>query len=157
RREIAAALPERVRHAPEIGSLVVIDAEGLVRYSSRPVGRRGGDLSRAAYFKMARSSDEIRLAVADPLGAGAGSRRAVYLSRRFTKADGGFGGVIAATLNPEYVERFFSTLNIGEHGLIAVATTDGTMLVERPAKDEDVGRDSSASMLFREMLPWASS
>jgi two-component system cell cycle sensor histidine kinase PleC len=157
RQEIGAALPERVKRAPEISNLLVIDADGRLRYSAVSLGKPDLNLARAPYFKTARDSDQLRFAVGEPVGTRGAAQRRIYISRRFAEGERLSAGVIAAMLDPAYMQRFFSTLNIGEHGFIAVATTDGTMLVERPSTDENVGRSFGASVLFRDMLPWASS
>ena len=152
-----AALAERVRRTPEVTGLMIVDAAGRVRSSSMPLGRRSLNASGKKYFALARSSTGIWLAVGEPVGARATGTHVIVASRRFNRPDGSFGGAVAATINPEYMQRFFSTLTVGEHGIIALQTMDGTLLVQRPHVEDEVGKNYGASVLFKGMLPWASS
>jgi two-component system, cell cycle sensor histidine kinase PleC len=152
-----AALAERVRRTPEVSGLIIVDAAGRVRSSSMPLARRAQNASDRKYFSLSRSSAGIWLAVSEPVGARAARTHVIVASRRFNRPDGGFGGVVAATINPDYMQRFFSTLTVGEHGVIALQTMDGTLLVQRPHVEGDVGKNYGSSVLFKGMLPWASS
>src|SRR6185312_6812 len=142
-----AALAERVRRTPEMTGLIIVGADGHVRSSSMPLAKRVRNAADKRYFVLARGSPGVSLAVSDPIVA----------SRRFNRPDGSFGGVVAATINPDYMQRFFSTLTVGDHGMIALQTLDGTLLMQRPQVESDVGRNYGSSVLFKGMLPWASS
>ncbi|HEX7968256.1 MAG TPA: ATP-binding protein, partial [Stellaceae bacterium] len=109
------------------------------------------------YFALARDSTALRFTVEDAAMLRPRGKHLIFASRRFNRADGGFGGVIAATINPDYVLKFFYTLNVGERGIIALETTEGILLVRRPYIEEYIGKDFSSSLLFQGMLPWASS
>jgi two-component system, cell cycle sensor histidine kinase PleC len=152
-----ATLAERVRRTPEMTALMIVDAAGHVRSSSAPLGRRMQNASDKKYFTSARGGTGIWLAVGEPVGPRAAGTHVIVASRRFNRPDGSFGGVVAATINPEYMERFFSTLTVGQHGVIALQTIDGTLLVQRPHIEADVGKNYGSSVLFKGMLPWASS
>jgi two-component system cell cycle sensor histidine kinase PleC len=150
-------LAERVRESPQITSLTVMGADGRVWFSSVLLPRRRIALSAAKSFARARDSSGIQFGVDDALGTLVDGKQAIVAARRFNRADGSFGGVIAATLNPDYVLRFFYTLNVGKQGIIALDTADGDLLVRRPYLVDFVGRNFSTSVLFQGMLPWASS
>jgi two-component system cell cycle sensor histidine kinase PleC len=152
-----ATLAERVRRTPEMTALMIVDAAGHVRSSSAPLGKRKQNASDKKYFTSARGGTGIWLAVGEPVGPRAAGTHVIVASRRFNRPDGSFGGVVAATINPEYMERFFSTLTVGQHGVIALQTIDGTLLVQRPHIEADVGKNYGSSVLFKGMLPWASS
>jgi two-component system, cell cycle sensor histidine kinase PleC len=152
-----AALAERVRRTPEVTSLIIVDANGHVRSSSMPMAKHAQNAADKRYFALARGSAGVSLAVNDPLAARAPSTRVIVASRRFNRPDGSFGGVVAATINLDYMQRFFSTLTVGDHGVIALQTLDGTLLMQRPQVESDVGKNFGSSVLFKGMLPWASS
>jgi two-component system, cell cycle sensor histidine kinase PleC len=151
-----ALLAERVRQSPQMTSLMVIDPEGRLRFASAPA-KPAINLSRTRYFMRARESNGIHFSVGDPVIARVHAKHVIFVSRRFNRPDGSFGGVIAASLNPDYVLRFFYTLNVGQKGIIALESTDATLLVRRPYLENYVGKDFSSSVLFKGMLPWASS
>ena len=155
--EAQALLAERVRQSPQITSLVVLGRDGRVRYSSMPLPASARDMSRKSFFTAARDSDTMRFTVGEPLTSDFRDKRVVFASERLDRPDGDFAGVIVAVLNSDYMLKFFYTLNVGEQGIIAFETVDGTLLVRRPYRDGYVGKDFSWSPLFKSMLPWASS
>jgi signal transduction histidine kinase len=151
-----ALLAERVRQSPQMTSLMVIDADGHLRFGSHAPAR-SLNLAGSKYFASARDGRGIQFAVGDPVMPRVHGKHVIFVSRRFNRPDGSFGGVIVASLNPDYVQRFFYTLNVGQQGIIALETIDGTMLVRRPYLEDYVGKSFSSSVLFKGMLPWASS
>ena len=153
--EVQALLAERVRQSPEIISLVVAGSDGHVRFSSDRLPHVAADVAGKSYFTLARDSASLRLVVGDAISGPRGTH-VIFVSRRFNRQDGKFAGVVVAALNPDYVQRFFSTLHVGQHGIIALDTADGTLLVQQPYREDYVGRNFGSSALFREMLPWAS-
>jgi two-component system, cell cycle sensor histidine kinase PleC len=154
-REIESLLAERVRRSPQITGLTVSDAAGRVQFST------GGWLGPAAtiadreYFRLARDDDATHVVLADPDASGE-NKTQVVVSRRLKHRDGRFAGVVAATLNRDYVLQFFYILNIGERGIIALATSDGALLVRRPSLDVADAR-AGFPELFEHWLPFASS
>ena len=150
-------LAERVRESPQITSLTVMGADGRVWFSSVLLPRRRIDLSGTKSFVRARDGNGIQFAVEEALAPLIPGKQVILAARRFDRADGSFGGVIVATLNPDYILRFFYTLNVGRQGIIALDTADGVLLLRRPYLEGFVGRNFSTSVLFQGMLPWASS
>jgi signal transduction histidine kinase len=158
-RDIQMLLAERLRQSPQITGLMVIGPDGAVRFSTGQVPRPGASLSSAAYFIMARGSSDIQLLATDPATARTrdAGKHVIVAARRFVRPSGAFGGVVAATVSADYVQRFLSTLHVGNDGVIALQTTDGTMLVRQPYQEASVGMSFASTPLFREWLPWASS
>jgi signal transduction histidine kinase len=134
----------------------VLDPDGQVRASSGDFPPAGVTLANAAFFRKARAQDGIQLALGDPSGRRPDGRQLV-LSRRYQRADGSVVGVVAATLNRDYLQQFFSTLHIGKRGVIIVATNDGTTLVSWPYRADYIGRNFGQTTIFTNWLPFASS
>jgi two-component system, cell cycle sensor histidine kinase PleC len=156
-RAIQMLLAERLRQSPQITGLMVIGADGVLRFSAGEVPKPGASLSGAKYFTMARGGSEIQLLATDPATARDAGKHVIFAARRFMRPNGAFGGVVAATVSADYVQRFLSTLHVGEHGVIALQTTDGMMLVRQPYQEASIGTSFASTPLFREWLPWASS
>jgi signal transduction histidine kinase len=155
-RAMQALLAARLERLPEIAGLAVLDPEGHVRASSADFPPVGVKLANAAFFRKAREQDGIRVALDDPSGQRADGKQLV-LSRRYQRADGSLAGVVAATLNRDYLQQFFSTLHIGKRGIIIVATIDGTALVSWPYRADYIGKNFGRTTLFTKWLPFASS
>jgi signal transduction histidine kinase len=153
--EVNARLVDRVRQFSQITSLTVLGPDGTVRFSSAPA--HSLSVAERNCFMLARHDTGIKFTVGESTLSDVASTRAVIAARRFDGRSGKFAGVVLATLNSDYIMRFFYTLNIGEQGLIALATLDGTLLIRRPYVDHFIGRNFSSGVLFQGMLPWASS
>jgi signal transduction histidine kinase len=153
--EIRRLLAARVRQSPQITMLAVIGRDGRVQASSTTAAQAPLDAAREEYFVAARNNNALHFTVEKDIPAQRKPR--VFVSRRFDRPDGSFAGVIVATLSADYMQQFFSTLHVGEYGIIALETTDGTMLLRQPDLDGYVGRNFGTSPLFKEWLPWASS
>src|SRR6185437_16681183 len=144
-----ALLAERVRHSPQMTSLMVIGPDGNLRFASAQPSRRAVNLAGTRYFTWARESNGLHFSVGDPVMPSVHGKHVIFVSRRLSRPDGSFGGVIVASLNPDYVMQFFYTLNVGQKGIIALESTDGSLLVRRPYLEDFVGRNFSSSVLFK--------
>jgi hypothetical protein len=134
---------ERLRRSPQITGLVIIGADGRVRAATGAFSA-AADLSMQPYFRQASDSDGIEIALGDPLGQRSDATQ-IVLNRRFRRSDGSLAGVVAATLNRDYLQQFFYTLKIGEGGVIGLETSSGTMLRVLTYGRRTTMRDTSAT------------
>jgi signal transduction histidine kinase len=154
-RDTAALLNDELRRAPQMSGLAIIGADGEVRVRAPATAAAAANVADEAYFRRARDGDGVQVALAgrDPAR---GETEQIVLSRRITRADGRFAGVLTATLSRDYLQLFFSVLRLGEHGVIALANNEGTVLTRRPALESEAPRTVFPE-LFTEWLPLASS
>ena len=71
------------------------------------------------------------------------------VSRRLNDTDGNFSGVVAITLSVEHFLQLFGSLDLGQQGTMSLSTSDGTLLVRQPFREQDVGLDWSNSPIFQ--------
>jgi signal transduction histidine kinase len=64
----------------------------------------------------------------------------VSFSRRIDNADGSFGGIVVAAVEPRYFKSFYHGLSLGEDHLIALLLKDGTLLARTPDHEATIGR-----------------
>jgi two-component system, cell cycle sensor histidine kinase PleC len=154
-RDVAALLNDELRRAPQLSGLAVIGTDGEVRVRAPATAAAHANVADEAYFQRARDGDGVQVVLAerDP---SRGVAKQIVLSRRITRADGRFAGVLTATLSRDYLQLFFSVLRLGEHGVIALANNEGTILTRRPALESEASRTAFPE-LFTEWLPLASS
>ncbi|HJT08571.1 MAG TPA: ATP-binding protein [Stellaceae bacterium] len=155
--DLQMLLADRIRHSPQMTGLMVIGPDGVVRASAGDVPKPGASLAKSKYFVAARGSPDIQVLAIDPATSHSADKRLIFVARRFVRPTGAFGGVVAAMLSADYVQRFLSTLHVGDQSVIALQTIDGVMLVRQPYQETSVGKSFAATPLFREWLPWASS
>ena len=146
------ALFDRAATAEYLGSLLVLDRTGKVTASSTDTGLNI-ELGDRDYFQVHRDGTAAGLFLSLPyksrLRKGDAS---IAVSRRVDGPDGRFDGVVMGALRLSYFDHLFGTLQLGLHGMVSLARTDGIMLARRPsAADADLGRDVSGSPAFQKM------
>ena len=78
----------------------------------------------------------------------------IVLSKRITRLDGSFGGVVAAAIDKDYFNGFYRTFQLGPDGGISLIRSDGTLLIRWPASDKST--DLSRTDLFSKHLKLSS-
>jgi signal transduction histidine kinase len=103
--------------------LFVADAQGIVRFSSRPA-IIGTDVSGRDYFryKAALPADDEKMFVGELTQGQVTKLWQLNLVRRLDNPDGSFAGIIAASYDANAFTRFYRGVDLGTHGLIAVVS-----------------------------------
>ena len=82
----------------------------------------------SAWFSQQRYAKDDQLVISTPKLGRLSNRWSIILSRRLHKADGSFAGAIAAGVDLKFIERFYQSIDIGEHGSIILRNLDGVIL-----------------------------
>ncbi|MGF6939193.1 diguanylate cyclase (GGDEF)-like protein [Paraburkholderia sp. UCT70] len=150
RREI---LFDRAATGQYVGAMVVIDALGNVVIDSDSDVPRGGNLSDRPYFRIRREDPDLGLDVSAPyISRLRPGSRSIALSRRLSRPDGSFAGIVALGIDQEYFTSLFADLRIGQHGSVSIVRTDGTIIVRRPDDRHVTGSDISKTAFFQHLL-----
>jgi diguanylate cyclase (GGDEF)-like protein len=105
--------------------IAVIDAKGMMitstamLYPQRPV-----DLSDREHFRVHAHSSLDQLYVSKPVIGRASGKWSIQFTRRYSAADGSFGGVIVVSLDPSHLSYAYGGLNLGKGGGLALVGTD---------------------------------
>ncbi|OLL33649.1 diguanylate cyclase [Burkholderia sp. SRS-W-2-2016] len=135
--------------AKDMGSVFVLDEHGNVRFDSREWPPRPANLADRDYFTAQRDAPDAGLFISHPFsptGSDADSR--IALSRRITRPDGSFGGVVVGTLRLTYFHRLFDGMKLGPSGSMALMLSDGTMLMRRPYDAKTIGLNLTGTANF---------
>jgi diguanylate cyclase (GGDEF)-like protein/PAS domain S-box-containing protein len=147
-------LAETAKTLPQLRGIGVADAKGNWSYSSLPEQPRH-TISDRSYFAYHRDTADNRLRISELLQSRIDERSSmVVLSKRITKLDGSFGGVVAAAIDKDYFNGFYRTFQLGPDGGISLIRSDGTLLIRWPASDKS--RDLSRTDLFSKHLKLSS-
>lgn len=138
---------------PQISVIGVLDVDGNWRYSSLPETPRHNSADRA-YFAYHRDNDGQKLRISEPLQSRLTGRPTILLSKRISKQDGSFGGVLTAAIDSDYFVNFYRTLQLGPDGSISLLRNDGIVLVRWPISYSSP--DLSKSDLFTKHLKLSS-
>ena len=112
-------------------NLALINADGyLVARSSSPLPNNSPFFTGDAEHFQAQiqpAGDELYIAL--PVTLRSTGVHAVQVSRRLRKPDGSFGGIISATLDPDFVKQFAQAAGIKQGNTVSVRRKDGKILV----------------------------
>jgi len=131
----------------------IIDAQGIMRASTAgPQPAPPMDLSDREHFRAQVNAREDRLFISKPLIGRVSKKWSVQLSRRFLNADGSFGGVVVASLDPQHFTTFYNKVDLASSGSIALIGSDGVVRsAGGQSGDLTMGQDISGSTLFSHM------
>jgi diguanylate cyclase (GGDEF)-like protein/PAS domain S-box-containing protein len=142
-------LVETVATLPQIREIGVLNADGEWKYSSLPETPRHNNSDRK-YFAYHRETPGKALRISEPLQSRLTGRTTIVLSKRITRMDGSFGGVLVAAIDSDYFSGFYRTFQIGQDGSVGLFRSDGIVLIRWPHSDN--ARDLSKTDLFRTHL-----
>ena len=146
------ALFDRAATAEYLGSLLVLDAEGEVVASSRPFTRGALHLADRDYFQAHRERSDAGLFLSRPFQSRLRSGDpSIAISRRLTREDGRFEGVVMGALRLAYFQDLFSKLDLGSKGSVSLFRTDGVLMARHPNREADFNRDLSGAETFRQV------
>jgi signal transduction histidine kinase len=110
------------------------------------------NLSDREHFRVHFGTTEDKLFISKPVLGRATNKWTIQLTRRMSKPDGSFGGVIVASLDPSYLARFFEQIDLGPHGAITLLGTDGVIRARGGVLASDLGRSIEGTELFKQVL-----
>ena len=116
------------------GSISVADAAGIIRQSTMKslVGQPRRE--QHIFQRLSRPGpDELTMDAPFLVPRGEVQRYILPLGRRLTTAQGAFDGVIVTTFEIQEFSKFFSTVGVGDHGVISVFHPAGTVTDTRGA------------------------
>ena len=147
-------LAETAKTLPQLRGIGVTDAKGNWTYSSFPETPRHNVADRS-YFPYHRDTPDNTLRISELVQSRLDDRSSmIVLSKRITKLDGSFGGVVAAAIDKDYFNGFYRRFQLGPDGGISLIRNDGTLLIRWPLSDKST--DLSRTDLFTRHLKLSS-
>lgn len=128
----------------------VIDAKGIYVLANLPTTGKL-DLSDREHFKVHVAADTGDLFVSKPVLGRASGKWSIQLTRRITRANGEFAGVVVVSIDPGYFTRFYNELNLGSEGMAALYGLDGIARARKVGSKEEFGT-SAVKAKFLELI-----
>jgi diguanylate cyclase (GGDEF)-like protein/PAS domain S-box-containing protein len=119
-----------IARLPYLRAMWLLDADGNLVQDSDQSGDKL-NLADREYFQIHRDEPSLGLYIDRPM-LGKQGVPFIGLSRRINRPDGSFGGVIVASLEPDYLRRFYDTIRGGTQGMVALVRRDGTLMLQVP-------------------------
>lgn len=121
---------DRAATAQYLGTIVATDAAGNIILDSRNGVPPTVNLADRNYFQVQRDHPAWGLYISPPQPSKLlGGDLALTLSRRITNPDGSFAGIVAGTVNLDYLHHLLSGLTLGPHGVMALVHTGGALIM----------------------------
>ncbi len=120
---------------PQVG---VIDAHGIYVLANLPVTGKL-DLSDRQHFKVHVAADTGELFVSEPVLGRASGKWSIQLTRRISRPNGEFAGVVVVSISVDYFTRFYGELKLGSQGLVALYGLDGIARVRKVGDKNEYG------------------
>ncbi|HEX9463508.1 MAG TPA: ATP-binding protein [Alphaproteobacteria bacterium] len=143
------------KHAVLVGvtfQVSVIGADGYMRVSNLASSSEPVYLADREHFLVHVHHDTGRMFISQPVVGRLSGRSSVQLTRRINTPDGGFGGVMLVSLDPQYISNFYKTIDIGPHGLISVTGLDGIVRARATGDgDTEIGQDLRKADLWAQL------
>ncbi|MGA8864646.1 MAG: EAL domain-containing protein [Gallionella sp.] len=142
-----ALLKSQADSVPEVAVIHVANARGNYIYSSLdPIPDI--NIADRDYFKrqMAATAATTEPVISPPLISRTTGKWTLILSRRLTFADGRFAGIVLVILDLEYFQQFYHTLDLGDHGLVALFDNDLRLAARYPTSEKDMGKIANLSV-----------
>ncbi|HEX9466739.1 MAG TPA: ATP-binding protein [Alphaproteobacteria bacterium] len=155
--DIHELLADKLRDAPHIDALIILDTEGKLVNFSRTWPIPALDLSDRNYFTAPRDNPNQGPYISEPIYSRAAGVWTIYMSRRMSGPNGEFIGVLTGAMQTKYFEEFYRAISPGERGSITLFRRDGTLLVRYPSSEALVGRSFASRPLFEQALVKADS
>jgi diguanylate cyclase (GGDEF)-like protein len=150
RREV---LFDRAATGQYVGAMFVIDNVGNVVMDSESDVPPKVNFADRTYFTLHRDDPGVGLDVSAPYKSRLRNESpSIALSRRISRPDGSFGGIVAVGINLEYFSSLFAGLTLGRHGSISIIRTDGTVIIRQPDTAHVTGLNMSKTRLFQRIV-----
>lgn len=138
-------IPRMVRESRFAGQpfviLSIIDEAGDL-VSSSQVPFIPSNIKDREHFIVHRMAD-IGPFISKPLLGRSSGKWSIQLSRRISKPDGSFGGVVVVSVDPYYFAEFYRLVNLGEKSSITLAGRDGIIRARQSGAEFSLGQDIS--------------
>ncbi|MBL8415759.1 MAG: EAL domain-containing protein [Propionivibrio sp.] len=137
-----------------IRNFLLLDRTGALVMStlSEDVLPTGSSADRDYFIPHVRGADR-ELVFGAPQKASSDGQWVLPVSRRISRPDGVFDGVLVAMVKSAYFQSFFDSIDRGENSFVTLYLSSGLVAVTSPHDEAAIGQNWSQSPLFREHLP----
>ena len=108
------------------------------------------NLAYAEDFKFHQRNDDTKMFIGKSILGRITHKQVIPMSRRINKADGSFGGMVIASVDPGYFTNFYRKADLGEQGAITLVGFDRIARARKTGQSSGTGQDLRGITLFAE-------
>lgn len=127
----------RATTANHLGGILVVDDKGNVIANSHNLQPRWNGYSHREYFRKHQDNPNLGLFIGRPFLSNSG-KYVITLSRRLSRPDGSFAGVVVGALRVTYFQELFERASLGPNAGMGVYRMDGTLIARYPFREQDM-------------------
>ncbi|MFK5949136.1 MAG: EAL domain-containing protein [Methylococcales bacterium] len=132
--EINTFLALQLQRNPDLAMIRVTDKEGDVNYGLTPLSvQKNINQSRQNFFIIHRNYTDVGLLIGKPVFGKISQQWELPFSRRINNSDGSFYGVVYGMIKLEHFQQIFSSINVGNKGLIVLRDDELGLIKRIPA------------------------
>lgn len=136
----------------QIQGLFIYDKDGNWAATSLSHAPPNANNADREYFQFHKTIDSNLPHIGQAIRSRTTHDWIIPISRRVNDSEGHFAGVVLATIELAYFDRFFDRFDIGKRGVITLTMADGTVLARRPTMENVHGASIADGELFRKYL-----
>jgi len=133
--------------------VAIIDAQGLLTYSSLDLLSKPVDLSDREHFRIHRERSSDALFISKPILGRVSKRWSVQFTRPLYDRQDQFNGVIVLSISPEYFYRFYRAIDLGGDSVISLVRPGGEILSRYPDPEDALGRTITEAPYLSQFSP----
>ena len=127
-------------------NIAIVDPSGRLVRGFIPVTI---DVSDRDYFKVHADSDSGHMYIGAPILGRITGKWVIPASRRVTRPDGSFGGVVYMAIDPAYFSSFYRRIDAGPGALTMLVGLDGIVRIRQVGESTSLGDDLRGSSLLQ--------
>ena len=132
-----------VNQTPQISAMLMTDETGLITTIYRKQGYKtwleGREtLENESYFRVHKDASDNDLLFAEPQPNWIDHGNFIIMSRRLSKLDGSFGGIVLAAISSSYLTDFYDSLKVNGRTKMLLMYEDQKLLMGTPDDPRDL-------------------
>ena len=131
--------------------LTLIDPDGQQKATTLSNNAAPVYLGDRPHVKKQLQATDDELLISDPVMGRTTKRMSIVLLRRLRYPDGSTAGLITLSIDPNFIEPFYRSVDLGSHGGISMRNTAGVILAAKGFSTDLIGVKPTRQMLASEL------
>ncbi len=144
RRSMRDALVDKLGRLPQAFNIAIADRNGQLTVSTAAWPTPAINIADRDYFRDARDRSDAQISTSLPIYNRIDGKQTIVFARRLETATGEFAGIIYCSVNTEYFENIYGSIQSVHSHQFRLRKWDGTILASHPDSPGLAGKTDSA-------------